>query len=397
MTKSHAFLLGIVGILFHVSTVEAAPQSEKDKPRRNSAIGDLVKKNIPRVINLDLYMRASVNARFNSGVSGTNETSFRFDHLMFGLHGNITDRLSYKYLQRFTKGTHIFQTDNLPATIDYAYLKYQLNRQFSTTAGRQVLFVGGFEYNQSPIDLYECSLISDHTTCYLTGVNLVCAPSENQEIGVQVVNNRTGSLEESFGRIPAGVERPFAPFYYSVAWNSSYADSKLKLRYAASAGELVKGKWLFMVSGGQMLDLGKFNVYLDVLYNRSSIDHLGVVRKMATLEDGTSWDGMARSVEYLTLVTEANYRFLPKWNIHLKGFYDRASVYEDNGLFEKGNYLSSFGYLGGVEYFPLENDNLYLFLNAAGKVYERMERKHMLDPNDRFRLSMGFVYRLPVL
>lgn len=356
-----------------------------------------MKKKVPSAINVDLHMRASFYGKFNSGASEIDEAAFRFDHLMLAIYGNITDKLSYKYLQRFTKEGKILETENLPATIDYAYLKYQLSPRLSTTVGRHVLFVGGFEYNQYPINLYECSGISDNTPCYLTGVNMLYSPSKNQEIGFQIVNNRTGSLVETFGRIPEGMKRPFAPLYYSLAWNSSYADNKLLFRYAATTGELVKGEWGFMVSGGQMLDLGNFNIYLDILYNRSGIDHLGVIRKMATLEGGTSWDGIARSVEYLTFVSEANYRFSPKWNLHLKGFHDRASVYKANGLFEKGEYLSSWGYVCGIEFFPMADDNLHLFLIAAGKAFYRMDREDMVNPTDRFRISMGFVYRLPAL
>lgn len=100
---------------------------------------------------------------------------------------------------------------------------------------------------------------------------------------------------------------------------------------------------------------------------------------------------------YLTFVSEVNYRFLPKWNIHLKGFYDRASVYKKNGAFEEGNYLSSWGYQGGMEFFPMGDRNMHLFLNATGKTYKDIHIKNMASPKDQFRISAGFVYRLPIL
>lgn len=118
---------------------------------------------------------------------------------------------------------------------------------------------------------------------------------------------------------------------------------------------------------------------------------------MATDDNGSAWNGIARSVEYLTLVSEANYRFLPKWNIHLKGFYDRASIYKENEVFSKGNYLSSWGYQGGIEFFPMTDDNLHLFLNATGKVYKDIRKENIVNPKDQFRVSFGFVYRLPIL
>ncbi len=397
MTKQSMLFLGIVGCLLYSTTLSGATQIEKEDPLRKSVVGYLMKKKMPEAVNVDLHLRSAFNARFYSAESDKDEASFRFDHVMIGIYGNITDKLSYKYLQRLNKGAQAFETENLSNTIDYAYLRYQLTPQFAVTGGRQALFVGGFEYNDYPINIYDYSGITNNITCYLTGVNIAYSPRSNQEIGFQILNNRAGSMEEAFGQIPEGVERPYAPLYYSLAWNSNYADNKVRLRYAVTTGELAEGKWVFMISGGQMVNLGKVNIYLDVLYHRSGIDHLGVIRRMATDGNGNAWNGIARSVEYLTLVSETNYRFLPKWNIHLKGFYDRASVYKENEVFSKGNYLSSWGYQGGIEFFPMADDNLHLFLNATGKVYKDIRKENMVNPKDQFRISLGFVYRLPIL
>lgn len=397
MTKQTMLFLGIVGCLLYSTILSGATQVEKEDSLRKSVVGYLMKKKMPEAVNVDLHLRSAFNARFHSGESDKDEASFRFDHVMIGIYGNITDKLSYKYLQRLNRGTQAFETENLSNTIDYAYLRYQLNPRFAVTAGRQALFVGGFEYNDYPINIYDYSGITNNITCYLTGVNIAYSPRNNQEIGFQILNNRAGSMEEAFGQIPEGVKRPYAPLYYSLAWNSNYADNKVRLRYAATTGELAEGKWVFMISGGQMVDLGKMNIFLDVLYHRSGIDHLGVIRKMATDGNGSAWDGIARSVEYLTLVSEANYRFLPKWNIRVKGFYDRASVYKENEVFSKGNYLSSWGYQGGIEFFPMADDNLHLFLNATGKVYKDIRKENIVNPEDQFRVSLGFAYRLPIL
>lgn len=397
MAKPVTLLLGIIGLFLYSSSLLASSHTLQEDSIRNSVIEYLVKKKMPNALHVDLHLRSAFHAKFNSGATHTDEASFRFDHIMIGIYGNVTDKLSYKYLQRLNKGTRAYETENLSGTIDYAYLRYQLNPQFAVTAGRQALFVGGFEYNEYPINIYDYSGITNNITCYLTGVNVAYALRSNQEIALQILNNRAGSLEEAFGQLPEGIKRPFAPLYYSLAWNSHYSNNKVQLRYATTVGELTKGKWICMISGGQMVDLGKFNLFLDILYHRSAIDHLGVIRKMATNEDGTAWSGIAESVDYLTFVSEANYRFLPKWNIHLKGFYDRASVYKTNGPFNKGNYLSSWGYQGGIEFFPMADHNLHLFLNATGKVYKDIQEVDRIGMEDQFRLSLGFVYRLPLL
>lgn len=397
MTRTIPFLMGIIGFLLSSSAVQGSSRLAQKDTLRNSLVEYLMKKKMPASVNVDLHLRSAFYARFNAGAANADEASFRFDQIMIGIYGNITDKLSYKYLQRLNKGTEAFETENLSGAIDYAYLRYQLTPRFAVTAGRQALFVGGFEYNEYPVNIYDYSGITNNITCYLTGVNIAYSPRPNQEIGFQLLNNKAGTLEEAFGKIPEGIERPFAPLYYSLAWNSQYANNTVQLRYATTAGELAKGKWVFMISGGQMVDVGKFTIFLDILYHRSALDHLGVIRKMAVDEEGAVWGGIARSVEYLTFVSEANYRFFPKWNIHLKGFYDNASVYKPNGPFQKGNYLSSWGYQGGIEFFPMADRNLHLFLNATGKVYKLIQKENILNPEDQFRLALGFVYRLPLL
>lgn len=52
---------------------------------------------------------------------------------------------------------------------------------------------------------------------------------------------------------------------------------------------------------------------------------------------------------------------------------------------------------GGIEFFPMGDRNMHLFLNATGKTYKDIHIKNMANSKDQFRISAGFVYRLPVL
>lgn len=396
-SKVFAGLLSLLAICSVKPTCVFAEESGTDQ-KRKSVVSYLAKKDMPKAVNVDLHLRADFRAELPRESDGKNQASFKFDHIMIGLHGDITDKLSYVYRQRLNSGgVKAFELENLRNSIDYAYLAYKFNDKFSVWAGRQALFVGGFEFYQAPIDVYEYSGIDNNITCYLTGASFMYSPRANQEFGIQVMNNRAGSIEEAFGRISDGFKAPGAPLYYGLAWNSHYFDKKLELRYGAVAGELLKGKWGFMINGGQKLNLGKFDIYLDVLYDRSAVDYLGVIRRMARTQDGLAWDGMAQCAQYVSVISECNYRFKPRWNIRLKGFYDYGSIYEANGPFEKGTYISAWGYQGGIEYYPMADNNLHIYLNAIGKAYKDFGIANMETPRDRVRVSLGFVYCLPVL
>ena len=81
----------------------------------------------------------------------------------------------------------------------------------------------------------------------------------------------------------------------------------------------------------------------------------------------------------------------------MKGYYDRASVYEDNGPFQSGTWLSAWDYQGGIEFYPMTDDNLHIFANALGKTFREVDIPSVAVPADRFRVSVGFIYRIPVL
>ncbi len=364
---------------------------------RVSLVEHFAKKQMPRSINIDLHTVAAFNANFPSPATGSDEASFRFDYLMLGIHGHITDKLSYNYRQRIHQGNKAFEMENLSNTIDYAYLQYDFSPRYSLTAGRQALAVGGFEFLKNPVDVYDYSGMGGNMQAYLTGLTFTYRPATSQELILQVVNNRHGSTSESFGRLGENDHNPRMPLYYSVAWNGAFADRLIEFRYGFTAGELLRGKWEYTLSGGQQLNLGCVSSYLDFIYRRAAVDYPGLIRSMSRNEQGETWDGVARSVEYLSLIWETNIRFHRKWNFQIKGVYDRGSVYEDNAQFLSGNYLSAWGYQGALEFYPMADNNMHVFLHVGGKSYRRCRIPDMVTPKDRLRVAIGFSYRLPVL
>ncbi len=393
MYKKFSLLMLLLSI---VGSVEAAAPADADTVR-HSVVEHLLKKPMPRAINIDLHLRTALHANFPKPQTGRDETSFRFDYIVLDIHGEVTPKLSYKYLQRLNKGSRVGETDNLSSGIDYAWVKYQFDSRFAVQAGRHALFVGGFEYEEYPVDVYDYAGIINNISCYLNGVSFFYSPSATQQLGLQVMNNRQGSMPEAFGVMSEDLEAPSMPLYYSLAWNSSYADSRLKMRYALTTGELARDKWAFYVSGGLQWQTRKVAAYFDAAYHRAEVDHLGVVRRMALDPEGAIWNGVGRNVEYMTLTANLNYRFLKKWNLHLKGYYDRGSVYKASEQFAEGNYLSSWGYDAGLGFYPMGDRNMHLYFNVGGKNYRRCRLPETVTPRDMLRFSLGFIYRLPVL
>ena len=68
----------------------------------------------------------------------------------------------------------------------------------------------------------------------------------------------------------------------------------------------------------------------------------------------------------------------------------------DEGI-EKGNYRTSWGYLGGIEYYPMET-NLHFFVTYVGRSYDFTSRAKVLGQENYStnRISVGFIWQMPV-
>ena len=209
-------------------------------------------------------------------------------------------------------------------------------------------------------------------------------------------------MEDTYGILPAGIEKPRAPLFYTFNWNSSYLDEILNLRYSATVGEQAKGKWMYMAWAGHNVCTGPFDGYFDVMYTRGSLDPLGILTELvppsAENEEGPV---CLRNIQYLSLVAEMNYRFHPKWNAFAKGMYETGSVYkagDEEGELPDGKYRTAWGLQTGIEFYPMADENLHIFLTGTARFYNLTEKAKALCASieNTQRLSVGFIYKLPL-
>ena len=73
---------------------------------------------------------------------------------------------------------------------------------------------------------------------------------------------------------------------------------------------------------GNELNLGKWNAFVDFMYSKEDIDRKGIITSIVGRPGGHN----AFDANYLSVVAKCNYRFLPKWNVFVKGMYETASV-----------------------------------------------------------------------
>jgi len=346
--------------------------------------------------HLYMNMQGSFNANFNyDGMNGLQQAAFKMNQLRIEAKGNVTPWLSYRWRQRLNRDNNgSSKLDNMPNSIDIAGIGLQLNDQFSLFAGKQCAVYGGIEFDLNPIEIYEYCDMIEHMSNFMTGLNIAYQMNKDHQFQFQILDSRNGTVEETYGNIAAaGVEDGRAPLLYTLNWNGTFFDGAFKTRWSASVMSEAEKKQMFYYALGNELTLGDFNMYFDFLYSDEEIDRKGIMTNM--LGGQEAFDGHnAFDAEYMSFVAKFNYRIAPKWNIFVKGMYETASLSKANGEFKKGKYRTSYGYLAGVEYYPMES-NLHFFANFVGRSYDFTDRTSLSNFNTQ-RVSVGFIYQLPL-
>jgi hypothetical protein len=285
----------------------------------------------------------------------------------------------------------------MSSSIEYAYVKWHKQDNFDLIAGKQYLAVAGYEGYVNGLKVREFCDFNNNFEIYQTGLMGVIRFSPTQLMMLQVTNNRNSTDSEIYlYGLPEGLESSKIPVIATANWNGWFADRTVHLMYSASAGQVAKGKNVYYLMCGNIYEKGPVLAYLDVLYSHSAVD---TQQRITTLQR-TGQPVTAQNVDYFTVIANMDYRFHPKWNAYVKGAYETASVYEENGPFAAGKYMTSWNAQACLEWFPSAADEGFkVFLHALYKGYNLTENANALGaamPHTQ-RISLGIQYIIPVL
>ena len=386
MKKIFSFLLVLI-----VASVAFAQESEKTLFERVSKI-----EKKQDYFNLYLNMHGAFDTKFNyDGVNGFNQGAFYMRQFRIEATGRVNDWLWYRWRQRLNRGNvGDNMIDNLPTSIDYAAIGVRFNKNISLFAGKQCVAYGGFEYDANPIEIYQYSEMIENMSNFMTGVTLTYDFNPNQQLALQILDSRNGSQESTYG---AGLPISRLPLVYTLNWNANMFNNKWQTRYSASAMEEVKGKYLYFLALGNQFNFSeKCNMYFDIMSSLEQVDRKGIITNMCGGQAAFNGHNASNAM-YNSLVAKVNYRFLPKWNLFAKGMYELASVVKAEGALTVGNYRTSVGYIGGIEYYPMES-NLHFYLAFIGQSHMFTDRAKNFGKSNynTQRVSLGMIYKLPM-
>ena len=319
------------------------------------------------------------------------EGKFDMRQLRLEIKGQINDWLSYRYRQRLNKGDEASKyRDNILGSIDIAGIGIKLDK-FQLFLGKQCASYGGIEFDQNPIDIYEYSDMVEYMSNFMTGVNVAYNFTDRQQLQFQMLSARTPSSQEMYG----DYVKAKLPMVYTLNWNGNFSDV-YKTRWSASFMNETKGEHMWYFALGNEINFSpKVGAYFDWMYSREGVDRKGIITGIVAPEDhkfNTS------KVDYMSFVLHLNYRFHPSWNIFAKAMYETAGIYEAHDGLQKGNYRTSWGYLGGIEFYPFKDRNLHFFATYTGRNYKYSHRAKALGSENYAtnNLSVGFIWQMPI-
>ena len=258
-------------------------------------------------------------------------SGFKGRYLNIRMDGNLTDGLSYSYRQRLNKPN--VNASFFDAT-DWLHLTYTY-RNWSFSAGKQVVAIGGYEYDRAPIDLYFCSEYWNNIACYQLGVSGAYTTSDGKDkILFQV-------CESPFRKNGANVDNE-EMFAYNLMWYGNHGF--FGTMYSVNFMEYLPGKYINYISLGNRFTFGKFALELDIMNRAMS--------------------GSDFFFNDFSVMGELSWRPIDRLNVFLRATYDCNDSVTGDLCVAPGTDLLRVG--AGVEFYPVKNyKNLRLHLNGC--------------------------------
>ena len=220
----------------------------------------------------------------------------------FEMKGSFLQDFTYRIRQRIDMTAGGSKTD-------FMIVSYHPTKNWSFTAGKMPLAVGGWEYDLPPIDVYFASHFWNEFSCYDIGSQVEFHTSDgNHDIIFQITNSTFNRYdpEGKFIRLPNR-------YTYNLIWYGRMG--AFSTSYSINMMEQNKGEYINYIALGNMFDFGKLDFYVDFM-NRGFFN-----QKDFLLGD-------------FTVIGEVKYAFTDKFTAMVKGGYDRNKhgYYDTSGV-----------------------------------------------------------------
>ena len=149
---------------------------------------------------LKLETRADFTFDYHLGhdtVAPSIDHGFAGKYLVVALDGTIGSKFSYHLRQRLNTPNINFANTFFQGT-DWAYLNWNFTDNFFLSAGKQVVAIGGWEYDTNPVDIYYGTEFWNTVCCYAVGASMNFKDKSGKQTAViATTNNNTAKFPVS--------------------------------------------------------------------------------------------------------------------------------------------------------------------------------------------------------
>ncbi|MBR1569655.1 MAG: hypothetical protein IJ651_02855, partial [Bacteroidales bacterium] len=280
------------------------------------------------VDEISVDARGSFHQETRDGVYGSH---FQGDYFNLHIMGQLTDKVSFRIRQRLNK--KIDDQNPFNAT-DFLWLKWQATPKWSFTFGKHPIFIGGYEIDSPPIDVYYYGTFSNNLYQYYAfGVNATYSPAEGQNIILQFIPSPISPVGQN-------------AYSYNLYWNGHIGRS-WHTTWSYNYVEDEYHRKMNYIALGNKFTFGGLVVDVDFI-NRASF-----AQKQFFFTDWSLIGKAIWSIGKWNLCTKIGFEHNDAANIDADGISYDLTLPAGNDYFYGG---------AGVEYFPLGNENLRLHL-----------------------------------
>lgn len=304
------------------------------------------------------YEAAFPGMDFNADASG-----FRGSFLNMRLDGQICEGLTYSYRQRFNKlsGRTFFDAT------DWIHIDWKATDWLTLGGGKQVVGIGGYEYDRAPIDLYYCSEFWNNIACYQLGISGTFSVAPGDNLLLQVCNSpMRGYITDDSGNNVGN-----SKVAVNLMWYGSHGF--YESIWSANAFQNSTDSWMYYVALGN-----RFNITDWLRWDIDLMDRLG---------KGSGFIGD------FSIMSEISAAPVDGLRVHAKFTWDRNKECHEDWLVLSGTNVRTVS--GGVEYHPVKRsrDAVKIFAMAGysfGDCYGVLGNKDL-------QIQAGVKFRLDIL
>lgn len=272
-------------------------------------------RDINDIFKLGVELRFDYLSQALAGEPRPDVSGFEARYFNLRMDGRISDKFTYSWRQRFNR---VNSLSSFAHNTDWLTLTYKPTANWAISGGKQVLMIGGWEYDRAPIDLYFCSEFWNNVSCYQLGGSVAYTTNEGNDTilfqACQSPYDRSTNNYFAFNLHWTGTHG-----CYTALWSFNL------MQYAA-------GKFDKYIALGNQFKFGDAKLQLDLMNRGPKAKDL--------LFDNFS------------IMGEFSYLVVNRVNLFVKATYDKIgrSSIAASGLIP-GTEITRVG--GGVEYYPL--------------------------------------------